>query len=134
MLGAIVGTWLLAKILRVVMVRMARRTNNRWDDRLAGTLAAPLSVLAALWTFAVVLPWLAVDPRLALYARDLTQVISVIAVVWALFRGIDLARVVRTVLASLEAILRAHPKIDIDNDLDEGMYTITLAGDIFANP
>src|SRR5690348_16048184 len=63
-LGVLVASFaiarVLARILRVVLVRMTRKTRNGWDDRLADTLAGPLSTCVVLIAFTWLLPWLPV--------------------------------------------------------------------------
>jgi MscS family membrane protein len=92
LLAAFIATRLLARLLRVVLVRIARRTTNAWDDRLATALGSPLSALLAIWALALALPWLPIEPHVAAILRDSIGVGSVIAVLWAVFRGIDLVR------------------------------------------
>lgn len=85
---------ILARVLRVVIVRMTRNTRNTWDDALANALAGPLSAAIVLIAFTAALPWLPVPAGAAIVLHEVASAATVLAIVWGAFRCIDLARVV----------------------------------------
>ena len=82
----------LARIQRLMLVRMTRHTQNRWDDLLADALAGPLSTCIVLIAFAAALPWIPIGAGAAALLGDIARSATVVAVVWGAFRCIDLAR------------------------------------------
>ena len=95
-LGVLVASFaiarVLARILRAVLVRMTRKTRNAWDDRLADTLAGPLSTCVVLIAFTWLLPWLPVATSAVGVLHDVAAIATIVAVVWGAFRCVDLAR------------------------------------------
>lgn len=89
---AVIGSILLTWILRTTWSRLARRTESAFDDELASRLGAPLSGLLAIQAFRVSLTWLALDASQAALLRDISSVVTVVLVLWGVFRGIDLVR------------------------------------------
>jgi len=90
--ASIVITRLLARVLRVVIVRASRRTHNTWDDQLANALAGPLSTVIVLVALTATLPWLPLPAAGRHILQEIASVATVVAVVWGTFRCIDLAR------------------------------------------
>lgn len=71
---------------------MARHTRADWDDRLAARLGGPLSLLITLQLLRLSLRYFPVAASSAAPARDVIDVLSVVAVMWGVFRGIDIVR------------------------------------------
>jgi MscS family membrane protein len=92
-LGAIVAGIVLTRILTAVWSRLARRTHAAWDDQLASRLGAPVSALIAVQVFRIALVWIPFDLRAASSIYEWIGVVTVLFVLWAAFRAIDLVRV-----------------------------------------
>jgi MscS family membrane protein len=90
--ASLVSARVLARVLRMVIVRMTHHTHNTWDDQLASALAGPLSATIVLIAFAAALPWLPVPVGAAHLLHEIASAATVLAVVWGSFRCIDLAR------------------------------------------
>lgn len=93
LVASLVIARLLARVLRVVIVRATRRTRNTWDDQLGSALAGPLSAAIVLIAFSQALPWLPVPAAAMHLLHEVASAATVVAVVWGTFRCIDLARV-----------------------------------------
>jgi MscS family membrane protein len=91
-LGAIVSGIVLTRILTAVWSRLARRTHAAWDDQLASRLGAPVSALIAVQIFRIALVWIPVDLRAVSPIYAWIGVVTVLFVLWAAFRAIDLVR------------------------------------------
>ncbi|HEY4238906.1 MAG TPA: mechanosensitive ion channel family protein [Kofleriaceae bacterium] len=90
--GAMLVSLVLTRILRAIWERLARRTRAQWDDRLAADIGGPLSAVIAVQLFRVALAWIAVGPEARGVLLALASSVTVACVVWGAFRFIDLGR------------------------------------------
>ena len=86
-LGAALG-----RLARAVLERMARRTSVTWDDDLVVRLAGPLTMLAGLMVAEILLPFLSLDALPRARIEKLASALFFIAVFWAFWRLVDVAR------------------------------------------
>jgi MscS family membrane protein len=93
-LGGFVLGRLLVAIARPALGRLAGRSAAAWDDALVAALATPLSVLLAVQSVGIVLPFLALDPRAIGLVASGVALGTTAAVLWLAFRAIDVARAV----------------------------------------
>jgi MscS family membrane protein len=91
-LGAVISGVILTRILTAVWSRLARRTHAAWDDQLASRLGAPVSALIAVQIFRIALVWIPLDLRAVSSLHEWIGVVTVLFVIWAAFRAIDLVR------------------------------------------
>jgi len=92
LLGAYVVARIVTTVLRAILVRVARRTTNVWDDRLVARLAGPASALITLQLFHVALDYIPLDDKSTKMLATAVTTLTVFIVIWAAFRAIDLAR------------------------------------------
>jgi MscS family membrane protein len=85
--GAIV-----VRVLRVVVHRATRSTTVTWDDELAAKVGTPLALLITLQAFRIATPWIPLEPRVLVLLHGVSTVVTIVAVVWVVFRSIDLVR------------------------------------------
>ena len=72
-----------------VLHRLAARTESTWDDRLIAQTAPTLTLLWAMATAALLLPYLALLPSAHAFARSILGGVATFAVFWALWRSVD---------------------------------------------
>jgi len=92
LLGAFILGKLLVKIIVAILTRIARRTEVEWDDALVDRLAGPVSLVLTLQVFRAAMPWLPLEVRVATVISDVIGILTVVGVLWGVFRAIDLAR------------------------------------------
>ena len=80
---------LLGEVTRGVLLRLTRRTETHWDERLLEKVAPALYLLWAVVATAVLLSWLALLPPAERVARELLGGVASIGVFWALWRSVD---------------------------------------------
>ena len=80
---------LLGGVTRGVLLRLTRRTDTRWDERLLERIAPALYLLWAVAAAAALLSWLALVPPAERLARELLGGIATVGVFWALWRSVD---------------------------------------------
>jgi MscS family membrane protein len=90
--GAIIAGIVITRILTAIWARLARRTRTDWDDRLASRLGAPASAVIAVQVFRAALVWIPLDASALSSIDDGIAVFTIVFVIWAAFRAIDLAR------------------------------------------
>jgi MscS family membrane protein len=83
---------LLVRLARPILVRIAGRTSADWDDHLVHLMASPLSLVLALQALRIASPWLPLDARGSATLADAIAIVTTVAVLWTVFRSIDLAR------------------------------------------
>ncbi|TMQ02156.1 MAG: mechanosensitive ion channel family protein [Deltaproteobacteria bacterium] len=83
---------LLVRLARPLLARIAGRTMADWDDHLVNLMASPLSLVLALQALRIASPWLPLDARAASTLTDAIAIVTTVAVLWTVFRSIDLAR------------------------------------------
>jgi MscS family membrane protein len=83
------GGFLLGRLTRAVLRRLAKRTSAQWDDALAERSAGPLTLgwLLAIWYSAI--PWLRLEPLLRQGLERVLHPLVVVALFWALLRAVD---------------------------------------------
>jgi len=91
-IGAVIVGRVIARILRVLFLRVSRRTKVDWDDKLAERLGGPVSTIVALQVFRIALDYLPLRPAAVVRIVQLIDVLGVVVVIWAGFRGIDIVR------------------------------------------
>jgi MscS family membrane protein len=93
--AVVVGT-VVTRVLRTIWSRLARRTRTEWDDELAVRVGGPVSAFLAVQLFRVSLAWIPVDDAHRSMLSELIGLVTIICIMWAVFRAVD---VVRGVLA-----------------------------------
>jgi MscS family membrane protein len=91
-IAALICGVILARVLRTLWSRIARRTQTDWDDQLVSKLGAPLSALIAVQLFRVALLWLPLGPTASATLHELIGQATILAIVWGAFRGVDIIR------------------------------------------
>lgn len=91
LLGAYIVARVITTVLRAILVRVAKRTTNMWDDKLVARLAGPASALITLQLFHIALDYIKLDDRSTKMLATAVTVLTVFVVIWAAFRAIDLA-------------------------------------------
>lgn len=86
-LGAVIG-----RLARFILERVVRRTAAEWDDDLVSRLAGPLTLLSGLLVAEVLLPFLSLDALARARIGRLVNALFLLAVFWALWRLVDVAR------------------------------------------
>lgn len=96
--GTIVGAVLLSRILlrllRPALVRAVSQTSASWDDRLVDALASPLSALFTLQGLRFALPALSLSEGVLELMRDAIFMLTAVTVLWIVFRSIDIGRMI----------------------------------------
>lgn len=90
-IAAVVGV-IATRILRRVIARIARGTDTKLDDLLAARLSGPMSTLLTLQLFRVGLRWVPLPVETQSLVVGTITVLTIVNVLWAAFRGIDLTR------------------------------------------
>jgi MscS family membrane protein len=81
--------WLLGHLTRAVLLRVATRTRNTWDNELIAQIGGPLTALWAVAFITAALPWLGLGPGVeAVLARAL-RAATYLTLFWAGFRLVD---------------------------------------------
>jgi MscS family membrane protein len=93
--AVVVGT-VVTRVLRTIWSRLAQRTRTEWDDELAARVGGPVSALLAVQLFRISLTWIPVDDAQRSVLTDAIGLFTIICIMWAAFRAVD---VVRGVLA-----------------------------------
>ena len=89
---AVLLGWLLGRLSRSLLTRLASRTAVTWDDVLAPKLAAPLRAAWTLLVFWLLLPSLCLKTSAESFLRGLLRGGLLVILFWALARGVDVAR------------------------------------------
>ena len=89
LLGVAVG-WLLGRLTRMVLQRVAARTRNGWDDELLPRVAGPLTALWAVAFTTAAEPWLALGPGAESVLLRILRAATYLTLFWAGFRLVDL--------------------------------------------
>jgi MscS family membrane protein len=82
----------IVRLARPLLARVAGRTQVDWDDRLVELMAWPLSLVLALQALRIASPWLPLDARATITLNNAVAIVTTLAVLWTMFRGIDLGR------------------------------------------
>ena len=91
-LGAVVLGVLVTRILKAVWRRLARHTQTEWDDEVVARLGSPVSTIMAMQLFRLSFAWLPLEPSAIATLREVINVLTILNVIWAAFRGIDIVR------------------------------------------
>jgi MscS family membrane protein len=86
LLASSIAGAIVVRVLRVVVHRATRSTAITWDDELAAKLGTPLVLLM------IATPWIPLEPRVVKLLHGVSTVVTIVAVVWVVFRSIDLVR------------------------------------------
>ncbi len=92
LIGAVIVGRVIARILRTVFLRVSRRTQVDWDDKLAERLGGPVSTIIALQVFRIALDYLPLGVTAVVRIVQLIDILGVAVVIWAGFRVIDIVR------------------------------------------
>jgi MscS family membrane protein len=88
---SVVG-WLLSRLLRGVLARLAARTATTWDNVVLERLGTPLTAALTLGVLAAAVPWLSLyRPALDVMLRGV-RVGSYVILFWSLWRLVDVGR------------------------------------------
>lgn len=82
---------LLARGSRSALLRLARRTEARWDDAVAARLGGPLALGWSLASASVMMAWLGLTQPAQVLADRLVRAGLLVAVFWAMLRAVDVA-------------------------------------------
>jgi MscS family membrane protein len=93
-IGAFVLSRLIVRLVRPLLLRAASRTSASWDDKLVQAVASPVSALFAIQGLRFALPWAPVTIRADTMIRDVIALLTVITVMWMVFRGIDVVQLI----------------------------------------
>jgi MscS family membrane protein len=91
-LGAAIAGHIVTRLLRGLWLHLARRTRTDWDDQLAHRLGGPLSTLIALQLLRLAIGWIELGPVPTRIVLEGAKVLTVVTVIWAAFRAIDVVR------------------------------------------
>ncbi len=92
--GAILGGLLVGRVLvrvvRAALDRVARRSENQWDDAVVAAMAAPASLVLAAQALRLTIPWLPLEPAGAGLLVSAVAIVTAACMLWISFGAIDL--------------------------------------------
>lgn len=81
--------YLLSRFSRGILLRLALRTDNRWDEALVARIGAPLTLFWLLLSMYLLLPWLELAATFNSWANRLSRAGFLLALFWGLSRSLD---------------------------------------------
>ncbi|MBI5548609.1 MAG: mechanosensitive ion channel family protein [Deltaproteobacteria bacterium] len=86
------GGYVLSRISRGLLARIAARTATRWDDEVLARIGGPLTVAWAVACSYLLLPWLGLYAPAREFVHRCLRASLLVVFFWALARSIDVAR------------------------------------------
>lgn len=83
--------YLLSRLSRGVLLRLALRTDNRWDEALVARIGAPLTLFWLLLSMYLLLPWMELAGIFHSWAHRISRSGFLLALFWGLSRSLDVA-------------------------------------------
>jgi MscS family membrane protein len=94
MVGAIVLGRIVVGVVRMLLHSAANRTRFTWDDKVITVVATPLSIMLAIQTFRIAMPWLPLEIHVVPIATTAITIATTLCALWIGFRLVDIARTV----------------------------------------
>jgi MscS family membrane protein len=91
-IGAVLLALASSKLLRTVVLRLAKTTRRDWDDELVSRLGGPLMLASLVCIMAVVKPFVALPEAMETTLTRGLRAATIVALFWSLARGIEVLR------------------------------------------
>lgn len=88
---SMLGGWLLAKALGLLLTPIAKRSEARWDDDLLMVLGGPVRLLLGTIIFAEIVPYIALGKSPTNFLSRSIDVLIAISLLWGVFCALDIA-------------------------------------------